>query len=272
MGRVEIDLGCGWKKHPGSIGFDRKRYPSVDIVCDLSKSIPLRNGSVDKVYTSHFLEHLHSHEIGNLLKEIVRVCKPKASVLIQVPYWSYEAGMFPGHRHTMPPRFFEDLEVWRRTFFGIGDSLKVVKTTYRYVLGAKEFCHRLGITLEEGRKFLNNIVYDMTVELEVIKTNILIAFDVDGVLRISGGPIPSEWVIRLWERGAIVGFSGNWVKAKESGLDGLDFYEPSGVEALKRIKEKFKADIYIHVGDLEEDRKCAEQAGFTFIWANQFKL
>jgi len=272
MGKVEIDLGSGWKKHPGSIGFDWKRYPNVDVICDLSKSIPLRNECVDRVYSSHFLEHLHNHEAVNLLREITRVCKPQARVLIQVPYWSYEAAMFLGHRHTLPPRQFEDFETRRRVFFGTGNSFRVIKITYHYASGAKEFCRKLGITLEEGRKFLNNIVYDMTIELEVVKTNILIAFDVDGVLQISGGPIPSKWVIKLWERGAIVGFSGNWVKAKESGLDGLDFYEPSGVEALKRIKERFRADIYIHVGDLEENKKCAEEAGFTFIWANQFKL
>jgi len=101
---------------------------------------------------------------------------------------------------------------------------------------------------------------------------ILFAFDVDGTLDISNGPISSKWLYKLKEKGAIVGFAGNHDKAKKEGLLGFDFYDTGDPEALERIKKKFKADLYIHIGDTEEDKESARKAGFTFIRAEDFRI
>ncbi|MCZ7577680.1 MAG: hypothetical protein M5U18_11795 [Dehalococcoidia bacterium] len=38
--RVVIDLGCGFRKKPGAIGFDIARIPGVDVICDVMRPLP----------------------------------------------------------------------------------------------------------------------------------------------------------------------------------------------------------------------------------------
>ena len=62
----------------------------VDIACDLSRAIPLKDNSVDTVILSDVLEHISDPE--KLLTEVHRVCRPQANLLMSVPffYWLHE--------------------------------------------------------------------------------------------------------------------------------------------------------------------------------------
>lgn len=84
---VNIDLGCGKRKKKGFFGFDMKKDSDADHVCDLSKGIPLADNSVDKIYTSHFLEHLEDYNF--MMREMIRVCKNEACIEIILPYYTY---------------------------------------------------------------------------------------------------------------------------------------------------------------------------------------
>ena len=101
---------------------------------------------------------------------------------------------------------------------------------------------------------------------------VLFAFDVDGTLDISGGPIPHRWLYKLKEKGAIVGFAGNYDKARRMGLVDFDFYNTGDPNALESIRRKFEADLYVHIGDVEEDRESARLAGYTFVHAKDFRI
>jgi len=166
---VQLDLGCGKKKRKDHIGLDIAKSKDVNILCDLSFSVPLKSNSVDRVYSNHFLEHIDPPRHRVLFNEIVRVCKNDAIVTFTVPYWSYEAAMFDEHRCTLPQEFFNQLERYKDHWFDQEGYFHIEKFDYNFTKEGLDFCKKLGITPEEGLKFLNNIACEMTVTIKVIK-------------------------------------------------------------------------------------------------------
>lgn len=84
---IVLDLGCGRTKRAGSIGIDAAALPGVDIVANLEDGLPfLPDGSVDAIYSDHFLEHVGRFEL--LMGEIARVLKPGARAHVTVPHFS----------------------------------------------------------------------------------------------------------------------------------------------------------------------------------------
>lgn len=84
-----LDLGCGNRKLKNAIGVDRIRTKKTDIICDLNQGIPFRDNTFDLIFSSHTLEHLD--DIVFTMEEIHRVAKPKAKVILILPFfsWSY---------------------------------------------------------------------------------------------------------------------------------------------------------------------------------------
>jgi ubiquinone/menaquinone biosynthesis C-methylase UbiE len=89
---VTIDIGCGPSKHPlARYGVDRLQLPDVDFVCDLEVDpLPFTDSSVDAIFTRHTLEHIR--DLDRVLREIVRVAKPRARVTVVVPHFSNSLG------------------------------------------------------------------------------------------------------------------------------------------------------------------------------------
>jgi hypothetical protein len=107
------------------------------------------------------------------------------------------------------------------------------------------------------------------------KDRFVIAFDVDGTLKYGDpeGPIGLERVKQLKEEGFTVGIIGAKDKV-EKLLPGLDFYYQGDAVKfvyLKEVKERFNSIMGIYVADMESDRKAALEAGFCFIYANDFR-
>lgn len=98
----------------------------------------------------------------------------------------------------------------------------------------------------------------------------IIAFDCDGTLEISKGPVLLHALKMLQNQGWQVGICGNWQLAKKN-IDSLDFYrgEPKG-ETLKQEGREFEVKIF--VGDTLSDEKVAQEVGWKFIYAKDFKL
>lgn len=95
-----IDLGCGKRKVKGSIGVDRVKLPTVDIAHDLTKfPYPFEDGSVDKIYCRHVLEHFDADTRIKALEEIYRMLKVSGQVEIRVPHvFSISAFRDPTHK------------------------------------------------------------------------------------------------------------------------------------------------------------------------------
>ena len=93
---INLELGGGQNKKTGFLNIDILPGPGVDIVCDISQGLPLKDNSVRHVYSRHFLEHIP--DTVKLMEEIYRVCQPNALVQIKVPYFKSD-GAFKDPTH-----------------------------------------------------------------------------------------------------------------------------------------------------------------------------
>ena len=85
---LRIDLGCGPNKKAGFLGVDERQFDGkVDLVHDLRKKWPWKDGSVDELNASHFLEHLTWPERVHFFNEAYRVMKKGATGNIIIPHW-----------------------------------------------------------------------------------------------------------------------------------------------------------------------------------------
>ncbi|MEM6898883.1 MAG: class I SAM-dependent methyltransferase [Pseudomonadota bacterium] len=86
---IILDIGCGRKKLPGSIGIDASTMSDADHIIDLnSEPLPMKENSVDYVHSSHALEHFSKDGFFWIMGEIYRVLKPDATLYIVVPYFN----------------------------------------------------------------------------------------------------------------------------------------------------------------------------------------
>jgi len=83
-----LDLGCGeTKQYPGNIGVDMRATPSVDVVGDLTDGLPFPDGSADRIFAVHVLEHLI--DFLPLVDECHRVLRPGGVLHVLSPWWRY---------------------------------------------------------------------------------------------------------------------------------------------------------------------------------------
>lgn len=99
---MKLDLGCGKNKAQGFIGVDSIAFEGVDLVADLRKDWPWKDGEVDEVHCSHFLEHLTGAERIHFFNELYRVLKHGGQARIITPHWSHERA-YGDPTHQWPP-------------------------------------------------------------------------------------------------------------------------------------------------------------------------
>lgn len=165
MGGIKLDLGCGARKRPGYMGLDRAALPGVDIVCDIEKGIPLKDNSVEAVYSNYFLEHVG--DLIFLFQELYRVCSDGARIELVVPYYaSINAFKDPTHRSFFTEETFEYFsgEKWYGSDYKINTNFKVLEINYSYSNLIKWLPFKKYL-----RRYLFNVVGAMEVKLKVIK-------------------------------------------------------------------------------------------------------
>lgn len=98
-GKRALDVGCGGRKLPGSVGMDILRLPGVDVVHDLNQTPwPFPQRHFDLIFLNHVLEHVD--DVVGTMEEIHRILAPGGRVVIQVPYFRcVDAYNDPTHTH-----------------------------------------------------------------------------------------------------------------------------------------------------------------------------
>ena len=80
---INLELGSGPRK--GSNGWTTIDIEFAVINWDLRRGIPLPNECVNRIYSSHFLEHMPYDELLKFLYECRRVMKAEGEFLVAVP-------------------------------------------------------------------------------------------------------------------------------------------------------------------------------------------
>ena len=92
-----LDVGCGPKKYPGSIGIDINPVVHPDVICDWSSSLPFAASAFDEVRLIHVIEEVG--DIFKVLAEVHRISRPGARALIVTPHYTDHASYCsPAHR------------------------------------------------------------------------------------------------------------------------------------------------------------------------------
>ena len=112
-----LDLGCGDRKSPGYIGIDIAGTDAADYTFDLtSRPWPIDDGVVDGIVCNHFFEHLNGLQRITFMDECYRILKPRAQLVVVVPYWSSMRAI-QDPTHQWPPvceaSFYYFNQVWR---------------------------------------------------------------------------------------------------------------------------------------------------------------
>lgn len=81
---IWLEIGAGPdRKLPGWTTADLSE--GCDLVLDLARPLPFPDNSVDKIYSSHVLEHFYFNDLLKLLSECRRVLKPSGVFSASVP-------------------------------------------------------------------------------------------------------------------------------------------------------------------------------------------
>jgi SAM-dependent methyltransferase len=100
---IRLDLGCGKNKREGFLGVDAIKFDGVDVVADLSaKKWPWKDGEVDEVNASHFVEHLTGPQRVHFVNELYRVLKPAGKATVITPHWA-STRAYGDLTHQWPP-------------------------------------------------------------------------------------------------------------------------------------------------------------------------
>jgi predicted SAM-dependent methyltransferase len=113
LDQVQLDIGSGSDDHKS--GWITVDLNGAYITHDLRKKLPLQNSSVQKIYSSHFFEHLPYNDMRKVLKECYRVLKKNGEIYIVVPNgklfinaYINKTNYFDGKENEMYQRGFTD--------------------------------------------------------------------------------------------------------------------------------------------------------------------
>lgn len=83
--RRMLEIGPGPTRIHGFETLNIKAALNVDYVVNASKHLPFPAGTFDLIYASHVLEHISWYQVQDVLREWVRVLKPRGQLEIWIP-------------------------------------------------------------------------------------------------------------------------------------------------------------------------------------------
>jgi hypothetical protein len=110
MTEVKVNLACARFPAAGWINTDVRQYPHVDVLCDVRR-LPFGDESVDRVYCGHLLEHLRESDVSCALKEISRVMRDGAELMVVGPCIDKARALDP-HNHELHRSILSGVTGW----------------------------------------------------------------------------------------------------------------------------------------------------------------
>jgi predicted SAM-dependent methyltransferase len=98
---LRLNLGCGRGCHPDPryrhyVCVDLRPHADSAVRHDLTRPLPLPDGTVERIVSEHFLEHIDVVSIGAILAECHRVLRPQGLARFAVPDYNH-----PRDRHCL---------------------------------------------------------------------------------------------------------------------------------------------------------------------------
>lgn len=81
----KLHIGCGQHRLEGWVNIDLDEGSKADLRLDVTKGLPVADGSVAAVLSQHFVEHLTRAQAQGFLAECCRVLKPGGKLRISTP-------------------------------------------------------------------------------------------------------------------------------------------------------------------------------------------
>ena len=66
---VKLNIGSGERHLEGYISVDAQEHEGVNVVCNVLEKIPFDDGSVEKIFCSHLIEHFWWEDVQDILKK-----------------------------------------------------------------------------------------------------------------------------------------------------------------------------------------------------------
>lgn len=124
--RKRLHVGSGSKHFAGWINLDMNR--KGDFTLDLREGLPFADGSVERIYTEHTLEHFRREDDGPfLLAECLRVLEPGGRIRITVPDGAVFLDYYAGR---LEPEAAEAIAKTHSRFHGT--PMDVVNSAFRW--------------------------------------------------------------------------------------------------------------------------------------------
>ena len=101
-----LDIGCGIKKTPGSIGLDSNPKTHADVIHDLDTvPYPFPDNEFDVVVGNQVIEHID--DVLAVVAELYRITKPGGLIRLDTPHYSDIASYTdPTHKHHLTTESF----------------------------------------------------------------------------------------------------------------------------------------------------------------------
>lgn len=164
---LPVDLGCGDRKRPGSIGVDKRPLPGVDFVIDLDNTrLPFDDDSVPTIYSNGLFGYLADPVA--VLRDIVRVCKRGATVEIWTPHALNDGAALLGTRHRFSQVTWLEL-LHSDIFADIGGNLTLKEFVVLVPPPTVESLNQRKIPLDFAVRHLTNVVSRIGAVLTVHK-------------------------------------------------------------------------------------------------------
>src|SRR3954471_9099197 len=82
-----LNVACGQKGIDSEEWFNIDGFPTprVDMVWDLTRSLPFEDQRFDGIYAEHFFEHLEPVDARTFLRECLRCLRPGGTIRLSVP-------------------------------------------------------------------------------------------------------------------------------------------------------------------------------------------
>jgi ubiquinone/menaquinone biosynthesis C-methylase UbiE len=101
-----LDIGCGIKKTPGSIGLDSNPKTHADVIHNLDTvPYPFPDNEFDVIVGNQVIEHID--DVLAVVAELYRITKPGGLIRLDTPHYSDIASYTdPTHRHHLTTESF----------------------------------------------------------------------------------------------------------------------------------------------------------------------